>query len=116
MERHNEIESLRERLKTEGDQQERWALQRLLFQNMYRIGLNEELREVIEREIGEWKGWIEGQQLRMQRLERVGRCKKFEKRLLLLARHTLTVHELHRRRILDLLGVGRAEDVRMPPM
>jgi hypothetical protein len=113
MERHNEIESLRERLKTEGDQQERWALQRLLFQQMYRIGLNEKLREVIEREIGEWKGWIECQQLRMQRLERVGR---YEKRLLLLAQHTLTVHELHRRRILELLGVGRAADVRMPPM
>ena len=113
MERHNEIESLRERLKTEGDEQERWALQRLLFQNMYRIGLNEELREVIEREIGEWKGWIKGQQLRMQRLGRVGR---HEKKLLLLAQHTLTVHELHRRRILDLLGDGRADDVRMPPM
>jgi len=113
MERHNEIESLRERLKTEGDQQERWALQRLLFQHMYRIGLNEELREIIEREIGEWKRWIEGQQLRMQRVGRVGR---HEKKLLLLAQHTLTVHELHRRRILDLLGVGRAEDVRMPPM
>ena len=106
MERHNEIERLRERLKTEGDQQERWALQRLLFQHMYRIGLNEELREIIEREIGEWKGWIEGQQLRMQRLERSGRYNKFEKRLLLLAQHTLTVHELHRRRILELLRVG----------
>src|SRR5690349_5020071 len=113
MERHNEIESLRERLKTEGDQQERWALQRLLFQNMYRIGLNEKLREIIEREIGEWKGWIEGEQLRMQRLQRAGR---YEKRLLLLAQHTLTVHELHRRRILDLLGAARAENVRMPPM
>jgi hypothetical protein len=113
MERHNKVERLRERLKTEGDQQERWALQHLLFQHMYRIGLNEELRETIEREIGEWKRWIEGQQLRMQRLGRVGRR---EKKLLLLAQHTLTVLELHRRRVLDLLGTGRAEDVRMPPM
>jgi hypothetical protein len=42
----------------------------------------------------------------MQRLERVGRYNKFEKRLLLLAQHTLTVHELHRRRILELLGAS----------
>ena len=114
MERHDEIQRLRERLKTEGDQQERWDLQRLLFQHMYRVGLNEKLREIIEREIGEWKGWIEGEQLRMQRLQyALGR---YEKRLLFLAQHTLSVHELHRRRILDLLGAARAENLRMPPM
>lgn len=104
------IERLRERLKRETNQQERWALQRLLFQQMYKIGFSSKLIDCIVREIEEWKGWIERQQSRVQRFERFGRETKQEKRLLVLAQHTLAVHELHRRRMLLIVTTRISSD------
>lgn len=97
------IERLREILKTENDRGERLALQRLLFQEEYRIGFNRELLDCIDHEIGGWKDWIERQQSRVQRLEANGRANGLEKRLLLLAQQTLAIHELHRHRVLTIL-------------
>ena len=100
-----DIEQLRERLKRESNRGERCALQSRLFQQVYRIGLSPELLDCIDREIDEWKDWIERQQSRVQRLEATARENRDEKTLLLLARQTLAVHELHRHRILMILGI-----------
>jgi hypothetical protein len=101
-----DIERLREKLKRENNVEERWALQRLLFQQVYRIGFSRELIDCIENEIAEWKDWIEHQQRRVQRFEATARENRQEKRLLLLAQQTLAVHEFHRQRILMILAIN----------
>ena len=100
-----DIERLREKLKKENNAEERWALQRLLFQQEYRIGFSRELIDCIENEIDKWKDWIEHQQRRVQRLEATARETRQEKSLLLLAQQTLAVHEFHRQRILMILAI-----------
>ncbi len=100
------IEQIRERLKRENNRGERLALQRLLFQEEYRIGFSRELLDCIDREIDGWKDWIERQQSRVQRLEATARVNKLEKQLLLLAQQTLAIHELHRKRIVMILAIN----------
>jgi hypothetical protein len=109
-----DIERLRERLKRENNCGERFALQSRLFQQVYRIGFSRELLDCIDREIDEWKDWIERQQSRVQRLEATARENRDEKTLLLLAQQTLAVHELHRHRILMILGTDTSSSQHSP--
>jgi hypothetical protein len=108
------IERIRERLKRENNLGERLVLQRLLFQQVYRIGFNREAIDCVDREIGEWKGWIERQRSRVQRLQATARENRLEKRLLLLAQQTLCIHELHRQRILMILAMDISSSRRFP--
>lgn len=107
-----DIERLREKLKRENNREERLALQCLLFQQIYRIGFRRELLDCIDREIDEWKDWIECQQSRVQRLEATAHENGLENRLLLLGQQTLALHELHRQRILMILAIDTSSSQR----
>src|SRR5262249_4334862 len=98
------IESLRERIKTESNPQARWRLQRPLIQEEDRIGFSRELVDLIDCEIAGWHDWINRQRSIVERLEDSGRESKLAKDLLFLAQQTLAVHEFHRQRILNIVA------------
>jgi hypothetical protein len=100
------IEDIRERLQTESHPRTRWALQRLLFRELYRIGFRRELIDVIDHEIAGWRDWISRQQALVDRLENSRRETEPARALLLLAQQTLAVHEIHRERMLTILALN----------
>ncbi len=109
------IEDIRERLKTESNPRVRWALQRALFQEAYKIGFSRELIDFIDREIAGWRDWIDRQQSLVERLANSGLESELAETLLLLAQQTLAVHELHRRRILRILALNALSEGRSSP-